>query len=197
VILSPDEQYLVKSLVNGPHGFKRSLPKRDALQKNLDLAQYLKEVLILGKSEDKVEFNEALRLCYRMGWLQAEMLSDDRKVYMLPSKLHERYEFSNDYFSRNMLRLSCRYVEILLNKSAPEFPLHKFPSVRELSFFAVRKFSRTLLSSRGRERGFGAGAEERPVRRNIDMSLPGLATSYSTVTCILLQSGIARFLMVG
>jgi len=151
----------VTSLATGPHGFKRSLPKRDALQSNPVLAQFLKEVLVSGKSEDKVESNEALRLCYKRGWLQAEMLAEGRKAYVFPSKLHERYEFSNDYFSRNMLRLSCRYAEILLNNSAPEFPLHEFPSVRDLCFSAVRRFSRTFLSSSGPS--LSAGAEERPV----------------------------------
>ena len=62
---------------------------------------------------------------------------------------------------RNILRLSYRYAEILLNSSAPEFPLRDFFSVRDFCFAALRKFSRTLLFSSGPD--LRAGAEEPPV----------------------------------
>ena len=77
-------------MATGIHGVKRSLPKRTAFQSNPALAQFLKTVLANGKSEDRLESNEALRLCYKRGWLQADLLAEDRKVYVFPSRLHER-----------------------------------------------------------------------------------------------------------
>src|SRR5436309_7914498 len=61
----------------------------------------------------------------------------------------------------NMLRLSSRYAETLLSRNLPKFPLHQFPSVRDLCFAAVSRFSRNLLCSSGLE--LSAGAQERPV----------------------------------
>ena len=77
-------------MATGLHGFKRSLPKKTAFQSNPALAQFLRTVLVLGKSEDRLESNEALRLCYKKGWLQAELLAEGRTVYVFPSRLHER-----------------------------------------------------------------------------------------------------------
>jgi len=83
-----NEEFIL-SLATGLHGFKRSLPKKDALQSNPALAQFLRTVLVFGKSEDKLESNKALSLCYKRGWLQAELLAEGKRVYVFPSRLHE------------------------------------------------------------------------------------------------------------
>ena len=68
-----------------------------------------------------------------------------------------------------MLKLFYRFVEILLKGSTPKFPLHKFLSVRDLCFAALRKFSRAFLSSGVPE--LGAGAEEPPVEAQYRLEL--------------------------
>ena len=80
----------MRTILTGLTGFKRSLPQKRVLQKNPGLVQFLQNVLVSGNSADEMESNEALRLCYKRGWLQAEMLADERRVYVFPSKLHER-----------------------------------------------------------------------------------------------------------
>jgi hypothetical protein len=52
-------------------------------------------------------------------------------------------------------------MEILLRMEAPPFPLHRFSSIRELSFAAVRKFNPVALGCTAR--GLGTGAIVRPV----------------------------------
>ena len=127
-MLSDDEEF-VRSLNYGYGGFSRSLPRREDLQSNLDLSQFLKGVLASGLSEDILESNAALDRCYKKGWLQAELLANGKRVYIYPSKLHERY------------------AKILLSSAVPEFPQHLFSSVRQLCFEAISKFSPALLSS--------------------------------------------------
>jgi hypothetical protein len=85
-----DDDSLIRGLDNGSGGFNRSLPQMQDLQRNPDLAQFLKDVLASGKSIDKLESNISLDCCYKMGWLQAELLADEKRVYIFPSKLHER-----------------------------------------------------------------------------------------------------------
>ena len=75
---------------NGYGGFNRSLPLVEDLQHNPDLAQFLKDVLASGRSIDTLESNVSLDRCYKMGWLQAELLANSKRVYVFPSKLHER-----------------------------------------------------------------------------------------------------------
>ena len=54
-----------------------------------------------------------------------------------------------------------RYAESLLRTKILGFPLHQFPSIKDLCFATVSKFS--CLSLVSSERGLGAGAIERPV----------------------------------
>ena len=82
------------SLEIGHHSFKRSLPKKKALKGVPDTVQFLRDVLVSGRSEDNVETNPALRDCYRNGWLQAELVPEDKTVYIFPTKLHQWYKFS-------------------------------------------------------------------------------------------------------
>jgi hypothetical protein len=85
-----DEKNFMSSVERGHGGFGRSLPKIDDLQRNSDLARFLGGVLASGKSIDTLDSNAALDRCYKKGWLQAEMLPNRRRVYVFPSKLHER-----------------------------------------------------------------------------------------------------------
>jgi hypothetical protein len=96
-----DDDSFIRGLGNGSGGFNRSLPRMQDLQRNPDLARFLKDVLASGKSIDKLESNISLDRCYKMGWLQAELfadetgwqaelLADEKRVYIFPSKLHER-----------------------------------------------------------------------------------------------------------
>jgi hypothetical protein len=81
-------------LTIGNHDFNRCLPKKDALERVSDTVQLLRDVLVSGRSEDNVETNPALRDCYHSGWLQAELVPEDRTVYIFPTKLHQWYKFS-------------------------------------------------------------------------------------------------------
>jgi len=116
------------SLQYGYGGFRRSLPTIEGLQRNPDLTRLLKGIIASGQSGDALEFNTALDHCYKKEWLQPELLANQKRVYIFPSKLHERY------------------AKILLSSTLPEFPRHRFSSVRQLCFEAISKFSPTLLS---------------------------------------------------
>jgi hypothetical protein len=87
--LNSDDFY--SFLETGSHGFKRSLPKKDTLQRMPDIVQILRYVLVFGRSEDNVETNPALRNCYHNGWLQAESASGGKTVYIFPTKIHQWY----------------------------------------------------------------------------------------------------------
>jgi hypothetical protein len=75
----------------GYGGFGRSLPTIEGLQHNPDLTRLLKGIIASGQSGDVLESNTALDHCYKKGWLQAELLANQKEVYIFPSKLHERY----------------------------------------------------------------------------------------------------------
>jgi hypothetical protein len=148
-------------LITGSHGFQRSLPRKDALQRIPDIVQFLRSVLVSGRSEDNIETNDALKECYHNGWLQAESVSGNRTVYIFPTKIHQWYEFSiihNHHYSK--LILSLRYAERLLC-TAESFPKDRFGSIKDLCFAAVGEFSHVSLSSV--ERGIGPGAVNRPL----------------------------------
>jgi hypothetical protein len=149
-------------LTAGTHAFRRSLPKKDALQRIPGIVELLRYVLVSGRSEDKVETNAALRDCYHNGWLQAELVPGDRTVYIFPTNIHQWYEFSivhNRHYS--WLKLSLRYAERLLCTTAKPFPRNRFGSIEDLCFAAAREFSSVSLSSV--ERGIGPGAVNRPL----------------------------------
>jgi hypothetical protein len=146
-VLSDDEEF-VRSLNYGYGGFSRSLPRIEDLQSRSDLIPFLKGVIASGQSEEISESSSDLTLhkgvtasgqsedtlkaldrCYKKGWLQAELLANGKRVYIFPSKLHERF------------------AKILLSSNVQEFPQDRFSSVRQLCFEAIRKFSPALLSS--------------------------------------------------
>ena len=105
--------------------------------------------------------NTALGDCYHNGWLQAELVPEDRTVYIFPTKIHQWYKFSIIHSHYRKLKLSLRYAERLLCSTAGPFPRNKFPSLKGLCFAAVREFSYVSLSSV--ERGIGSGAINRPL----------------------------------
>jgi hypothetical protein len=86
-------------LTTGGHGFKRSLPREDALERVPDIVRLLRDVLVSGRSEGNEETNPALRECCHNGWLQAELVREDsdpeetRAVYVFPTKVHQWYKF--------------------------------------------------------------------------------------------------------
>jgi hypothetical protein len=144
--LNSDQFY--DCLTLGAHGFKWCLPKKDALQRALDITRFLRHVLISGRSEDNVETNPTLRNCCHIGWLQAELTSEGKTVYTFPTKIHQWYQFSithNHHYRK--LRLLLRYAEHLLGTTATAFPKNRFGSIKDLCFAAVAKFSRVALSS--------------------------------------------------
>lgn len=64
-------------------------------------------------------------------------------------------------FHCGKLRVISRYTEYLLSTSAPPFPLHRFPSVKDLCFAVIREFKPAGLRSDGQ--GLSAGAQPRQV----------------------------------
>ena len=53
--------------------FNRGIPPRRILQENPNIAQFLRKVLAFNQSDDKWQSDPALEICYRQGWLQAEL----------------------------------------------------------------------------------------------------------------------------
>jgi hypothetical protein len=99
--------------------FQRSLPKIEALQQNPEVTKLLRNVLVEGRSVDKPEENSSLNFCYKMGWLQAELvdqgelepeegeatnaeagskiLASKKTVYVFPTRIHQRCDHFNVY----------------------------------------------------------------------------------------------------
>src|SRR4051812_13309497 len=67
-----DDEELFACLTKGGQPFKRSLPQREALQRNPDAAAFLRKIVAFGRSEDSLE-NVSLDACYKDGLLQAEV----------------------------------------------------------------------------------------------------------------------------
>ncbi len=79
--------------------FKRGIPPKGVLQDNPNITQFLQEVLAFNRSEDKWQTNCALDVCYRRGWLQAELSEEESRdpsapepktVYVFTSTLHRK-----------------------------------------------------------------------------------------------------------
>ena len=79
--------------------FGRGLPPKKVLQDNPSITQFLQKVLTSNQSEDNWQSNHALEICYRHGWLQAELSEDEspdlsvpdpKTVYVFTSALHRR-----------------------------------------------------------------------------------------------------------
>jgi len=79
--------------------FNRGIPPAYILQDNPNIAQFLRKVLAFNQSDDEWQSDPALEICYRQGWLQAELSGDEPQdlldprpkiVYVFSSKLHQR-----------------------------------------------------------------------------------------------------------
>jgi hypothetical protein len=80
------------------------------------VVQLLRDVLVNGRSVDTIADNPALKFCYKMGWLQAELeyqpesyskvktsdplLLATRTVYVFPTRIHERCDLFDVYYYR-------------------------------------------------------------------------------------------------
>jgi hypothetical protein len=65
------------------------------LQEFPDIGQYLQKVIAYNRSTDTLKDNMPLEICYRNGWLQAELSAEGKTVYIFPTKLHQRYGLSS------------------------------------------------------------------------------------------------------
>ncbi|GAD99046.1 predicted protein [Paecilomyces variotii No. 5] len=138
-----DEDRFLSLIWSGKSGFCRSLPKRTQLQENPTVTRFLRELLVTNRSKDNVDCNDALRECYQRGWVHAEEVEGDKPVYVIPSPAHRRY------------------LECMLSMEAPEFPLSEYPSVKDLCFAAIRRFSPHAL--RCPDRGLSIAGNPRPL----------------------------------
>jgi len=138
-----NDQELFRCLLT--KSFQRSLPKPEILQSRPDVAQLLRKVLLNGSVSGELKKEPALEFCYKMGWLQAELVLQEgvdlgpltveflpkRTVYIFPTRMHQRY------------------LEYLLRVTAPEAPLNRYDSLESLCIAVIRKFSRLALQSAG------------------------------------------------
>ncbi|MCJ1347755.1 hypothetical protein MMC31_005984 [Peltigera leucophlebia] len=138
-----DDAFFTSQLAHGPQGFKRGLPTREVLQDRCDIARIFEDLLVFDYLDGGPTASEALNCCHKMGWVHAEMLSEERQVYVLPTKKHKRF------------------LQILLRKELPDFPDTRFAQIEDLCFKAITKFS--VLSLRPYNFCLGARASVQPV----------------------------------
>ena len=116
--------------------FNRSLLSETMIRNDPALAAFLRDMLSFDAYEGDCSSNEKLRVCHQEGWVHAEAFSKKNPVwgstyetlkFVFPSKLHrKKFEF------------------LLLST---DFPYHKFQSVEELAFAALRDFRKVCLRS--------------------------------------------------
>lgn len=68
----------------------RGLVSKKILYKNPDLVKFLQSVVSRNFVSGDPEPGTPLGLCYRNGWLQAELYNEDYTVYVFASPLHRR-----------------------------------------------------------------------------------------------------------
>ena len=86
-VIQTDE--FVQSAIDTPK-YGRGLVPNKILQENPDLVKFLQSAVSRTFVSGDPETDKALDLCYRNGWLQAELLNDGSGVYIFPSTLHRR-----------------------------------------------------------------------------------------------------------
>ncbi|KAI9748925.1 MAG: hypothetical protein M4579_007071 [Chaenotheca gracillima] len=128
-------------------GVSQSLIPQRVVKDQVDIATFLRKLLLTDCSRDEPNSSQTLNDCYRRGWVQAESVPDedgyDEIVYIFPSRLHRAW------------------VETILRASSPKFPTDEFPSLRQLCAAAIRNFRYLPLGSQGER--LGAGATIRPL----------------------------------
>jgi hypothetical protein len=139
--------------------FKRSLPTPESLQDIPNVARLLRNVLMNGWSADKLDETPALNFCYKMGWLQAELVDREelnpekvatfqkkavlgellpkRTVYVFPTRIHQRCDLFDVYYH-------CRecYSKIFRMSAArcsTRIPSEDYRSVKDLCISVIRK----------------------------------------------------------
>lgn len=77
--------------------FGRGLPPSYFLQEHPDVVDFLQEAVVLTHVKGPAKPESPLGICYRQGWLQAELSEDGDEaitpvdtVYVFPSNLHKR-----------------------------------------------------------------------------------------------------------
>lgn len=85
-----DDIFFSNQLGHGPQGFKRGLPTIPFLQNNADVEKVFEDLLAFDYLDGGPTASEALNCCHKMGWVQAEMVSEYKQVYVLPTKIHQR-----------------------------------------------------------------------------------------------------------
>jgi hypothetical protein len=79
--------------------FSQGIPPKDYFKDNLDIARFFQEVLASRRLEHDPEKHSSLAICYKQGWLQAELVTDEsqnlvdpdpKPVYIFSSGLHQR-----------------------------------------------------------------------------------------------------------
>ncbi|WEW55222.1 hypothetical protein PRK78_000651 [Emydomyces testavorans] len=84
-----DDSFVINCIENSAvHGLARGLPRKQFLQDNPEIAQFLRDAVATHGSNDNPDSNSALKTCYQMGWLQAELLTDDKPTYIFPTAIH-------------------------------------------------------------------------------------------------------------
>ncbi|PGH34375.1 hypothetical protein GX50_02742 [[Emmonsia] crescens] len=141
--LSDDTSFLNCIENSKMHGFCRGLPEKYILQANPAVSQFLRELVVGLGSADNLNSNPALNMCYRRGWLQAELLEDNKPIYIFSTGIHRRY------------------MEHILCINTPPFPLHLFPAIEDLNFSAIREFKPAAL--RVEQRGSAFTQATRPL----------------------------------
>ncbi|KAL1966800.1 hypothetical protein VTN77DRAFT_3765 [Rasamsonia byssochlamydoides] len=121
-----NDRTMVSLFEDSPHGFVRGLPTEKVLRDKA-IAQFLRKTVASNESEDDPETNKALDVCYRNGWLHAQLTADERTVYVFPTRIHRRY------------------MEHMLSTKVPPFPLRRFQTLKDLCLAIVQEFKPAAL----------------------------------------------------
>ncbi|KAK2792922.1 hypothetical protein FQN52_002600 [Onygenales sp. PD_12] len=123
-----DDNFLLDCFRNCQiHGFERGLPRKKHLQDNPSVVEFLRSMVIIRQTSDSPENDPALNICYRQGWLQAELSTEGNPVYGFATPLHRRY------------------MENILAIDAPPFPTNRFPALMDLCSATVRNINPAAL----------------------------------------------------
>ncbi|KAK2784931.1 hypothetical protein FQN53_008117 [Emmonsiellopsis sp. PD_33] len=123
-----DDNFLLDCFRNHKiHGFERGLPRREHLQDNPSIVKFLRSIIITQQTREKPENDAALNVCYRQGWLQAELSTEGNPMYGFATPLHRRY------------------MEHILATDAPPFPTSRFSSLIDLCSATVRNIKPAAL----------------------------------------------------
>lgn len=72
------------------HGFERGLPNKQYLKSNPSVASFLRHMVVAQQTDVSPDNDAALNVCYRHGWLQAELSADECTGYIFSTHIHRR-----------------------------------------------------------------------------------------------------------